>query len=305
MSIVSSPSYLFDDLPGYSFQPNYVEVNDNSVYDDSSVKMHYVDYGEKNKPIIMMLHGEPTWSYLYRNLIIDAEQAGFRVIAPDLIGFGKSDKYITQDAYTYANHLEWLTQFLTKLQLKNIRLICQDWGGLLGLRLVAQFPDLFSAVVAANTMLPTGDHKPPQAFLEWQQYSQTSSNFDIGGIIQRGTHKELIEEVLAAYRAPFPLESHKAGVRKFPMLVPISPNDPESANNRQAWQSLSQFKKPFLTLFSDQDPVTKGGEKIFQKLVPGCKGQNHKILQDGGHFLQEDCSKELIQLSTKFFNENI
>jgi haloalkane dehalogenase len=221
-------------------------------------------------------------------MITKAVANGFRVIAPDLIGFGKSDKPANQDDYTYARHLEWLRSFLMTLGLQDIHLICQDWGGLLGLRLVAQTPDLFSAVIAANTMLPTGEHKASDAFLKWQQYSQTSVEFNVGNILQGATVTDLSEEVISAYNAPFPSDEYKAGVRKFPMLVPISTEDPESANNKLAWIELSQFTKPFITAFSDSDPITKGGE-------------THYILKNGGHFLQEDCSDELINIAINNF----
>ena len=298
MEILKTPSSYFDNLPGYSFQPHYIDVGD-----AHELLMHYVDYGPSEGPIILMLHGEPSWSYLYRNMINIAAAEGFRVIAPDLIGFGKSDKYASQDAYTYAKHLEWLERLINKLVLTNINLICQDWGGLLGLRLVASHEEKFLAVVAANTMLPTGEHNPSKAFTDWQTYSQSTENFDIANIIQGATHKEIIEEVLAAYNAPFPSEKYKAGARKFPMLVPTSLDDPEANNNREAWKTLATFTKPFLTAFSDKDPVTKGGEKIFQKLIPGCKGQAHTIIKNGGHFLQEDCALELITLAIDCFRD--
>jgi haloalkane dehalogenase len=296
MDILKTPSSYFDNLPGYSFQPHYIDVGD-----EHELIMHYVDYGPSDGPIILMLHGEPSWSYLYRNMINVAASSGFRVIAPDLIGFGKSDKYVNQEAYTYASHLEWLNRLIIRLALTEINLICQDWGGLLGLRLVAAQTEKFAAVVAANTMLPTGEHEPSKAFTAWQAYSQTTENFNIGNIIQGATHKEIIEEVIAAYNAPFPSEKYKAGARKFPMLVPTSLDDPEAQNNKEAWEVLKRFTKPFLTAFSDKDPVTKGGEKIFQKLIPGCKGQAHTIIKNGGHFLQEDCAHELITLAIECF----
>jgi haloalkane dehalogenase len=296
MDILKTPSSFFDNLPGYSFQAHYIDVGD-----EHELIMHYVDYGPSDGPIILMLHGEPSWSYLYRNMINVAASSGFRVIAPDLIGFGKSDKYANQEVYTYASHLEWLNRLIEQLALTEINLICQDWGGLLGLRLVAAQTEKFAAVVAANTMLPTGEHEPSEAFKAWQTYSQTTDNFNIGNIIQGATHKEIIEEVIAAYNAPFPSEKYKAGARKFPMLVPTSLDDPEAQNNKEAWEVLKTFTKPFLTAFSDKDPVTKGGEKIFQKLIPGCKGQKHTIIKNGGHFLQEDCALELITLAIECF----
>jgi haloalkane dehalogenase len=303
MQVLETPPERFENLPGYSYQAHYINVA--GQWDKSQgvdeLLMHYVDFGYKDDPIILMLHGEPSWSYLYRHMIDYAVEAGFRVIAPDLIGFGKSHKYEEQEAYTYAHHLDWLNQFIDQLSLSNINLICQDWGGLLGLRILAERSELFSTCVAANTFLPTGDHHPGQDFLDWQQFSQSSPDFNIGKIIQRATHKDLIEEIVDAYNAPFPNERYKAGPRKFPMLVPISPDDPESNNNRLAWEKLKQFSKPFLTAFSDKDPITAGGEKVFQKLIPGCNKQNHALLKDGGHFLQEDVGEELIRLAIQFY----
>lgn len=298
MKILKTPEERFNNLPGYSFTTNFVNV----ASTEEPVMMHYVDYGDKNAAIILMLHGEPTWSYLYRNMIIEAQTQGYRVIAPDLIGFGKSDKFDSQDAYTYASHLQWLERFFLALDLNNVHLICQDWGGLLGLRLVAKYPQRFTAVVAANTMLPTGDHPPPEAFLKWQRFSQELEVFPIAQVIQKATVNEVIDEVLAAYDAPFPNEAYKCAVRKFPLLVPIQPDDPEAQHNRDAWQSLRAFDKPFLTAFSDSDPITAGGEKIFQKRIPGCKGQAHVVIKNGGHFLQEDAGEELIKVSLEFFN---
>nr|WP_136249629.1 haloalkane dehalogenase [Ningiella ruwaisensis] len=305
MKILKTPASRFDNLPGYSFQAAYINVAgvEEAQIGHQQLLMHYVDYGKKDAPLILMLHGEPTWSYLYRKMICQAQAQGFRVIAPDLIGFGKSDKFDSQDAYTYANHLRWLETLLEKLQIQNMHLICQDWGGLLGLRLVAKFPDTFSSVVAANTMLPTGDHKTPDAFFKWQQFSQEVDVFPVGEVIQKATVNELIPEVIDAYDAPFPSEAHKCGVRKFPMLVPTQPDNPESENNRLAWKNLSNYKKPFLTAFSDSDPITAGGDKVFQNLIPGCKGQAHTTLKGGGHFLQEDVGNELISIALSFFEK--
>jgi haloalkane dehalogenase len=301
MKILKTPENRFEGLPGYSFNANYVNVDTA----DTPLMMHYVDYGHKDAPIILMLHGEPTWSYLYRNMIIEAQAQGYRVIAPDLIGFGKSDKFNSQEAYTYTSHLLWLERFVLSTDLNNIHLICQDWGGLLVLRLVAKYPEMFSAVVAANTMLPTGDHTPPDAFLKWQSFSQEVEIFPVAQVIQKASVNDLIEEVLAAYEAPFPTEEYKCAVRKFPLLVPTRPDDPESQNNREAWDSLRRFDKPFLTAFSDSDPVTAGGDRIFQKLIPGCEGQAHVVIKNGGHFLQEDSGDELIKVSLNFFKRII
>jgi haloalkane dehalogenase len=297
MNIIKTPESRFEHLPGYSFQANYINVGDSQ----QPLLMHYVDYGNEDAPIVLMLHGQPSWSYLYRKMICYAEAHGFRVLAPDLIGFGKSDKFDSQTPYTFANHLIWLERFLKGVKVEQAHLICQDWGGVLGLRLVAAYPQTFAAVVAANTMLPTGDHPPSEAFMKWQAFSQAVEKFPVGNVIQTGTAKELIPEVIAAYDAPFPTEAHKCGVRKFPMLVPISPDNVESANNRQAWKSLATFNKPFLTAFSDGDPITAGGDKIMQKLIPGCANQAHITLKGGGHFLQEDVGDQLISAAVRFF----
>ncbi|WP_371194478.1 haloalkane dehalogenase [Glaciecola sp. SC05] len=301
MKILKTPLSRFKQLPGYSFQAHYIDVGDTA----QTLMMHYVDYGATDAPIILMLHGQPSWSYLYRKMICEAEANGFRVLAPDLIGFGKSDKFDSQEPYTYANHLTWLERFFLGTGMNNVNLICQDWGGLLGLRLVAKYPDKFAAVVAANTMLPTGDQHPGEDFLKWQRFSQEVPDFPVGKVIQRATVNELIQEVEDAYDAPFPTEEYKCAVRKFPMLVPISPDDPESANNRQAWQSLAKFNKPFLTAFSDSDPITAGGDKIMQKLIPGCFNQPHVTLKGGGHFLQEDLGDQLIETAISLFRGNI
>ncbi|MFC4699605.1 haloalkane dehalogenase [Glaciecola siphonariae] len=298
MNILKTAQSRFNKLPGYSFQANFVDVGDG----EHPLNMHYVDYGDADAPIILMLHGQPTWSYLYRTMICYAENAGYRVLAPDLIGFGKSDKFDTQDAYTYASHLLWLERFLESVNPSSIRLICQDWGGLLGLRLLAKFPEKFAGVVAANTMLPTGDHPPGEAFKKWQHFSQTVEHFNVGGVIQNATVNELIPEVIDAYNAPFPTEAHKCAVRKFPMLVPTTPDNVESENNREAWKSLSAFKKPFLTAFSDSDPITAGGDRIMQKLIAGCAGQPHVTIKGAGHFLQEDAGDRLIETAVNFFN---
>ncbi len=299
MKVLKTPPERFEKLPGYSFQENYIDVGEAS----QPLMMHYVDYGEADAPIILMLHGQPTWSYLYRKMICHAEAQGYRVLAPDLIGFGKSDKFDSQSPYTYANHLLWLERFFLNFEGTNINLICQDWGGLLGLRLVAKFPERFAAVLAANTMLPTGDHPPGEAFFKWQEFSQTVEKFPVGRVIQKATVNEMIPELVDAYDAPFPDETYKCAVRKFPMLVPTRPDDPESENNREAWKALMEFKKPFVTAFSDSDPITAGGDKIMQKLIPGCNQQAHVLLKGGGHFLQEDVGEQLIEHAVTFFNK--
>lgn len=266
--------------------------------------MHYLDEGPKDGEVVLMLHGEPSWSFLYRKMVGPVVAAGYRVIAPDLIGFGKSDKPSKREDYSYQRHLDWVRNVITQLDLQGITLMCQDWGGLLGLRLVAEHPDKFARVCAANTMLPTGDHAPSEAFFKWKEFSQTVPSFPAGGIIKGATTTDLDPAVVDAYNAPYPDESYKEGARQFPTLVPVTPDDPASEANRAAWKVLQTWDKPFLTAFSDSDPVTAGGDKLMQKLIPGCTGQNHTTIFNGGHFLQEDQGEALAQVLIEFIQTN-
>ncbi len=298
MHILRTPDECFLDLPDYPFVPNYIDID--AGIGAARLRMHYVDAGSVSAAPVLMLHGEPSWSYLYRRMIPIVAAAGHRVVAPDLIGFGRSDKPAAREDYSYQRHVDWLGAFVCGLDLQAITLVCQDWGGLLGLRLVAKMPERFARVVAANTFLPTGDSKPGAAFLAWREFSQTVPVFPTAQIIAKGCRKPLPAAVLAAYDAPFPDESFKAGARAFPALVPARPDDPASEPNRQAWTRLMQFDKPFLTAFSDSDPITRGADAVLQKLIPGARGQAHTTLVGGGHFLQEDCAEELAQVVVAF-----
>ncbi len=297
MHILRTPDERFRDLPGYPFQPHFVSV---AAHDCRPIRMHFVDEGPENGPVVLCLHGEPSWSYLYRKMIPPMAEAGLRVFAPDLIGFGRSDKPDQREDYTYQRHVDWMTSFLEMLDLKEIHLVCQDWGGLIGLRLAAENPDRFAGIIAANTALPTGDHPMNEAFYQWREYSQTSENFNIGAILQRASLTTLPDEVVAAYNAPFPEERYKAGARQFPMLVPDKPDNPASEANRAAWRALSHWEKPFLTAFSDGDPIMAGMDKLFQKKVPGAAGQPHTTIEGGGHFLQEDRGEALADVIIRF-----
>jgi haloalkane dehalogenase len=279
-------------LPGYSFEPHYANVGE--------MRMHYVDEGPRPAAPVLLLHGEPSWCYLYRRMIPVLVGEGHRVIAPDLIGFGRSDKPVLREDYTYQRHVDWMSDFVQALDLRGITLFGQDWGGLIGLRVLAGDPDRFARVVVSNTGLPTGDFQPSEGFLRWRQYSQSTPNFHAGGIVKGACRSKLSPEVIAAYDAPFPDDRFKAGARQFPLLVPIAPNDPASQANRDAWQVLQQWTRPLLTAFSDADPVTQGGERPFQKLVPGAKGQAHVTIRDAGHFLQEDKGEELAAIVAGF-----
>jgi haloalkane dehalogenase len=264
------------------------------------LRMHYVDEGPREAPVVLMLHGEPSWSYLYRKLIPIFVGAGYRAIAPDLIGFGRSDKPSRRSDYTCQRHVDWTRSLLTQLELTEITLLCQDWGGVIGLRLLADHPERFARVVAANTGLPTGDQKPGEAFLKWRAFSQETPVFEVGRIIQASCVSQLAPEVVAAYDAPFPDEGYKEGARQFPTLVPIAPDDPSSQANRDAWQVLRQFDKPFLTAFSDKDPITQAAGPLLRKLIPGCAGQPHTTIESAGHFLQEDQGEQLARVVLDF-----
>jgi haloalkane dehalogenase len=298
MQVLRTPDERFAAVPDFPYEPRYVEVGSG---DGGSLRMAYVEAGPQDGATVLLLHGEPSWSFLYRRMIPVLTGAGLRVVAPDLVGFGRSDKPADQGDHSYARHVEWLRAALfDRLDLPDVTLVGQDWGGLLGLRLVAEHPDRFARVVAANTGLPTGDHPMSDAFLAWQRFATTSPRFDVGRVIANGTVGELPPEVLAGYDAPFPDDSYKAGARVFPALVPTAPDDPAAEANRAAWASLRRWEKPFLTAFSDGDPITAGGDRVFQELVPGAAGQPHVTLAGGGHFLQEDVGPELAQVVVDF-----
>lgn len=297
MQILRTPDDRFSNLVGYPFEPNYIEVSDS---EDGVLRIHYIDEGPKAAEPVLMMHGEPTWSYLYRKMIPIVTKAGFRVIAPDLVGFGKSDKPSKRSDYTYERHVSWMQEWREKVGINKINLVCQDWGGLIGLRLLANAPDRFQSAIIANTGLPTGDDPIPDAFLNWRKFSLEIENFDVGSIVAMGCKKGVPDEVAAAYNAPFPDDTFKEGARILPSLVPITSNDPASPANRKAWDVLKGFNRPFLTAFSDGDPITGGGERKFQKSVLGAKGQTHTTIKGGGHFLQEDCGEEFAELVVNF-----
>ncbi len=295
--VLRTPDAHFENLSGYDFRPHYINIQDPDL---GTMRVHYVDEGPADRFPVIMMHGEPSWSYLYRGMISRVSAAGLRVLAPDLIGFGRSDKPAETSDYSYTKHVNWMRQWFETMNLDKAVLFCQDWGGLIGLRLVSEFPDIFVGVLAGNTFLPTGKGKVSDAFLAWQQFSQTTPEFKVGRIIQGATVTDLSDDVVAGYDAPYPDESYKAGARIFPSLVPTSEDMDGAADNVEAWKVLSQWEKPFMTCFSDSDPVTGGLDKNFQKMVPGCKGQPHVTVKGGGHFLQEDCPEELSEIIIDF-----
>lgn len=292
MDVLRTPDDRFADLPDFPFAPHYVEVD--------GLRVHHLDEGPADGPVVLLLHGEPSWSYLYRWMIPVLVDAGLRAVAIDLIGFGRSDKPAKRDDYSYQAHVDWTWAAIEAIGLADITLVCQDWGGLIGLRLVGEHPDRFARVVAANTTLPTGDQHPGEAFLAWQRFSQETREFPVGNIINGGCVSELSAEVIAAYDAPFPDDTYKAGARQFPTLVPTSPDDPAAGPNRAAWAGLQRFDRPFLCAFSDSDPITRGADAPLRKLIPGAAGQPHVTITGGGHFLQEDKGRELAGVVVDF-----
>ena len=280
MQALRTPDARFADLPGYNFEPHYVEID--------GLRMHYVDEGPVTGDVILLLHGEPSWSYLYRKMIPPLATAGLRVVAPDLVGFGKSDKPQRTDDYSYAGHVTWMRQFIEALDLTAITLFCQDWGSLIGLRVAAESQHRFSRIALGNGGMPTGDEEFPRIFKIWRAFARWSPWFPIGRILQQGSVTELSNAEVAAYDAPYPSAKYKAGARAFPRLVPTEPDNIASDANRQAWALFDKWEKPFLTTFSNRDPITRGGEVPWQQRVPGANGQPHVKIKNAGHFLQEE-----------------
>jgi haloalkane dehalogenase len=298
MQVLRTLDERFANLPDFPFEPHYAEIDDG---EGGVLRVHCLDEGPRDAAPVLLLHGEPSWSYLYRHMVPPLVAAGHRVIVPDQVGFGRSDKPSEQGDYSYARHVAWMSSLIFgALDLADITFFGQDWGGLIGLRLVAAQPDRFARVAVGNTGLPTGDRPPSDAFLAWQEFSQTAPVFPIGAIINGGTVTELSAEVIAAYDAPYPDDSYKAGARIWPSFVPTSPDDPEAPANRAAWEVLERFDRPFLCCFSDADPITGGGEKAFIGRVPGTAGQSHTTIEGAGHFLQEDAGPQLAQVLIDF-----
>jgi haloalkane dehalogenase len=291
MTVLRTPDARFEALADWPFAPRYLDLKSG---EGPALRLHYVDEGPREGRPILLMHGEPSWAYLYRKIIPALTARGHRALAPDLIGFGRSDKPAARDDYTYERHIAWMSQWLTALDLTGVILFCQDWGGLIGLRLVAAFPERFAAVVVANTGLPVGAGLT-EGFKAWLDFSQRVPEFPVGFILNGGCARQLSEAEIAAYEAPFPDETYKAGARQFPLLVPVTPEHAQVAENQAAWSVLERFDKPFITAFSDGDAVTKGGEAPFQARVSGAQGQPHVTLK-GGHFLQEDSPAEIAVL---------
>lgn len=290
MDVLRTPDDRFAALPGYPWLPRYATASD-------SLRMAVLDEGPRNGQVVLLLHGEPTWSYLYRKMVPVLLAAGLRVVAPDLIGFGRSDKPAQVEDYTYARHVEWVRSALFgDLDLHDVVLVCQDWGGLLGLRLVAEHPERFTHVVAANTGLPDGTRRLPDAWWQFHDFVQRTPDLPIGFLVASGCADGLPDDVVAAYDAPFPDASYKAGPRAFPGLIPQTLDNPATPDNSRAWEVLRELPIPVLTAFSDGDPITAGGERYLQAQLPGAAGQPHTTITGGGHFLQEDRGEQLARV---------
>lgn len=322
MKFERTPDERFENLQDYPFTPNYLQVDDT---EGGELRLHYLDEGPADGDVVLLMHGQPVWSYLYRYMIPPLVEQGFRVIVPDLIGFGRSDKPTRREDYTYGRHVTWMSDWLTQLDLQNISVFFQDWGSLIGLRLVTAFPERFSGVVLANGGLPDG--MIPEAFakpladayeampviepqelderfrdkdglpgiLYWRKFCALSPKLQTSVVVQATSVQGLSEGECAAFDAPFPAEAFLQGARQFPSLIPIFPDEPEVAENQAAWEVLRTFEKPFLLAFSDDDPVTAGGDARFLKEVPGAQGVPHRTIENGGHFLQHDNPPACVQ----------
>ena len=296
MDLLRTPDERFENLIDFPYEPHYLEID--------NIRVHYIDEGPKDAEVVLLMHGEPSWSFLYRHMIPILVNAGFRTVAPDLVGFGRSDKPSKQEDHTYAKHVKWMTTLVKQLNLQRITLFCQNWGSLIGLRIAMENQDRFSRIVLSNGGLPTGEQGMTDAFLNWRKFSRESPRFDIGFLIQGATPTKLSDDIVKGYDAPFPDDTYKAGARILPSLVPISVDDPEHEANKKAFEQFGKWEKPFLTAFSDGDPVTRGGDGPMQRYVPGAQGQKHTTIKDAGHFVQEDKGPECANIIIEFIKDN-
>lgn len=288
MQILRTPDVRFEGLEGYPYPPHYTDVD--------GIRMHHAEVGPATGDAVLLLHGEPTWSYLYRHMLPPFEAAGYRALAPDLVGFGRSDKPAERDAYSYNVHVAWMKRWVELNDLSSITLVCQDWGSLIGLRLVGEMPERFARVVVANGFLPTTDRPLPLIFKLWQAFARWSPFFPVGAIVRAGCVNGLTRAARRGYEAPFPDRRFKAAARAFPRLVPATRDDPAAAANAAAWDVLARWERPLLTVFGAGDPIFRNLDRVLQRRVPGASGQPHRVLHNAGHFIQEDAGGELAQI---------
>ena len=298
MDVLRTPEERFAGLPDFDFPVRYVTVG---TPGDDDVRVAWVEAGPADGPVVLLLHGEPSWSFLYRTMLPVLAASGLRAIAPDLVGFGRSDKPARVADHSYARHVEWMRALaFDALDLHDVTLVGQDWGGLLGLRLVAEHPDRFARVVAANTGLPTGDEPMPEVWWQFRRVVERAPALDVARLVQSGCQTRLSDAVRAAYAAPFPDQSYVAGPRAMPLILPTAPDDPATEANRAAWQRLRQWDRPFLVAFSDRDPITASMAPVLEREIPGAAGLNHPVIKGAGHFLQEDAGPELAEVVAEF-----
>jgi haloalkane dehalogenase len=291
MDVLRTPDSRFENLEGYPFVANYLDV---AASDTKPLRMHFLDEGPADGPPFVLLHGEPTWSYLYRTMIPPLADAGNRVLAPDLIGFGRSDKPSQIEDYTYQRHVEWVTSWFEQLRLKDVTLFVQDWGSAIGLRIAAEQGDRIARLVVANGNLPAGQRRPSAAFQVWRAFARYSPVLPAGRLVAAGTVRRVPPKVRAGYDAPFPDKSYQAGARAFPQLVPTSPDDPATPPNKAAWDALGRWEKPFLAIFGARDPLLGQADLPLIKHIPGAAGQPHARI-NASHFIQEDSGPELAE----------
>ena len=298
MQTLRTPDDRFAALPDFGYPPNYADLDDD---DGGTLRVAWVHDGPEDGEPVLMLHGEPSWSYLYRKMMPILAEAGYRVICPDLVGFGRSDKPTRAEDHSYARHVEWMRALaFDVLDLQRVTLVGQDWGGLIGLRLVAENPDRFSRVVVANTGLPTGDIPMPEIWWRFREAIQTAPTIDVGWFVQSGCRRPMTDAARAGYDAPFPDDSYTVGPRTMPSLVPTTPEDPATTANRSAWAALCASETPMLVAFSDGDPITGAMGPILQREMRGARGRAHPVIHDAGHFLQEDAGQELARHIVEF-----
>ena len=295
MPLLRTPDKRFSNLEGFPYEPRYVEIN--------GARVHYIDEGSGEA--ILCLHGEPTWSYLYRKMI-PLLAASHRVVAMDFIGFGRSDKFTQREDYTFETHRSTIASFIQKLDLTFITAVVQDWGGILGLRVATELPERFARVVIMNTGLPTGDVPATEGFMKWRTYATTTPDLPIGMIVKRSAadRESITDDIVAAYDAPFPDVTYKMGAQMFPWLVPIEPNQPGAREMRETREALANWQKPALVMFSDGDPVTRGGDRFFRKLIPSANNEPQIVIKDAGHFLQEEKGPEIAAEIVAFIKRN-
>ncbi|HWG15316.1 MAG TPA: haloalkane dehalogenase [Streptosporangiaceae bacterium] len=298
MDLMRTPDERFADLPDFGYEPRYVTVGTPGGDD---VRMAYVEAGPADGPVVLLLHGEPSWSFLYRTMLPVLASRGLRAIAPDMVGFGRSDKPTQISDHSYARHVEWMRALaFDRLGLEQVTLVGQDWGGLVGLRLVAEHPDRFARVVAANTGLPTGDVPMPDVWWQFRRVVEKAATLDVGRLVQSGCQTSLSAPVRAGYAAPFPDDSYLAGPRAMPLIVPTAPDDPATGANRAAWQRLAGWDRPFLVAFSDRDPITASMAPVLKRTIPGAAALDHPVIEGAGHFLQEDAGPQLAEIVADF-----